>query len=395
MENITHSLIGATLAEVALPKDATPRQRTLFFVTGVVAANLPDADLLYTRITPPPLGYLLHHRGHTHTIAGVVLFAAVIGLITLLPSLRALVRSSEPRYGVLVLAALVSHLVADSWNSYGVHALWPLSGRWYYGDAVFIAEPWLWALLGVSVAMNTRSDRWRAIIAGVLVVIPIGAAFVGLVSMPALVPIAIAVAVLHRVMRRQAPAARAWLSLIAVVLFVGASYTLRNGIRQISIAGNRVDGENRRVVDVILNPEPGNPLCWNALSVEESGDSIYLRQGAISVGTSVLHFQPCGRGRRNTFSAVAVQPLATLRTAMRSDCRVRAWLQFGRAPYVRDDWIADARFGGTGRGNFTAMEVADLASARNCPSHLTNWDLPRADVLLHPPRPPSPLPDSR
>ena len=391
MENVTHSLLGATLAEIALPKDATPRQRTLFFITGIVAANLPDADLLYTRITPPPLGYLLHHRGHTHTIAGVVIFAALIGLVTLLPSLRALVKESEPRFGLLVFAALGSHLLADAWNSYGIRPFWPLDNRWYYGDAVFIAEPWLWGLLGVSVTMNTRSRRGRAILASALIIIPLAAAFIGLVPMLGLIPIAIVVAALNRMMAGQQPAARAWLSLIALMLFVGGSYTIRNGVRRTAIATNRMS-EPRRVVDMVLNPQPANPLCWNALSVETSGDSMYTRQATIGVGMSLLQFRPCGRARANEWTPGEAQRLDTLRALMRTDCRVRAWLQFGRVPYVRDGWIADARFGGVGRGNFTAMRVADDGSGRNCPPHLTDWDLPRADVLLHPP---PPLPDPR
>jgi inner membrane protein len=383
VENITHSLLGAALAEVALPKDATPRQRTLFYASGIIAANLPDADLLYTRITPPPLGYLLHHRGHTHTIAGVVVLAAVIGLVTLLPGLRSLVKSNEPRHGLLVIAALASHLIADSWNSYGVHALWPLTGRWYYGDAVFIAEPWLWALLGVSVAMNTRRRAGRVMIAGALIAIPIGAAFVGLVSVVVLVPIALAIAMLIPLMRPRAPATRASLSLAAVVLFVVASYALRDSARASAVAPD--DGVGHRAIDLIASPRPGNPLCWNILALDESGDSLYIRHGTIAVGLSMLPINPCGGGQRRTFDPGGVQRLADLRTIMREDCRVRAWLQFGRAPSMRDGWIADARFGGQGRGNFSAMQVADVRSARDCPPHLTNWDLPRADVLLHPP----------
>jgi inner membrane protein len=390
MENITHSLLGATLAEVALPKGATRRQRTLFYVTGIVAANLPDADLLYTRITPPPLGYLLHHRGHTHTIGGIVILAAAIGLVTLLPNLRALVRSAEPRYGLLVVAALASHLLADSWNSYGVHPFWPFSGRWYYGDAVFIAEPWLWALLGISVAMNTRSRGGRVVIAGALIAIPIGAAFVGLLSMVALVPIALVAAALGLAMRASTPAARAWRSLGAVVVFVGCSYALRQTVRQRAIeTARRLD--QRRVRDVILNPAPGNPLCWNSLMIEEANDSLFIRHGTIGVGSSWLPFQPCGSDRDDRRTSSEGQSLGELRALMHGDCPVRAWLQFGRAPYIRGGWIADARFGTTGRGNFTAMQVADGASASNCPAHLTDWDLPRADVLLDDP-PPSPTP---
>src|SRR3954469_15804486 len=114
MENLTHSLIGATLAEIALPKSATKTQRTLFYVSGILAANLPDADLLYTSITPAPLGYLLHHRGHTHTIAGLVALAALIGLVCALPAIRRHVAPIAPRFWILVAAALASHLIADA-----------------------------------------------------------------------------------------------------------------------------------------------------------------------------------------------------------------------------------------------------------------------------------------
>jgi inner membrane protein len=38
----------------------------------VAGSNLPDLDALYTGITGGKLGYLLHHRGHTHTLVGAV-----------------------------------------------------------------------------------------------------------------------------------------------------------------------------------------------------------------------------------------------------------------------------------------------------------------------------------
>ena len=94
MENLTHSLIGATLAELFVPRSASPAKRGLFFTVGVVAANLPDADLVYARITAPPLGYLLHHRGHTHTLIGAAMLGgadevAVEDVANAAPSARA------------------------------------------------------------------------------------------------------------------------------------------------------------------------------------------------------------------------------------------------------------------------------------------------------------------
>jgi hypothetical protein len=46
-----------------------------------------------------------------------------------------------------------------------------------------------------------------------------------------------------------------------------------------------------------------------------------------------------------------------------------------------NDAIVDYRFGGEGRGNFTSMTLLDPALAKVCPPHLTNWEMPRADLL--------------
>ena len=159
MDNLTHSLVGAALAELTLPADAPRAARRTFFITGVVAANLPDADLFYTRITAAPLGSLLHHRGHTHTIAGIVLLGVAMAAVCALPAIRATVGTWRNRLWLLIALGLASHLVLDFWNSYGVHPFWPITSRWFYGDAVYILEPWLWALLGAAATMNTRS-RW-------------------------------------------------------------------------------------------------------------------------------------------------------------------------------------------------------------------------------------------
>ncbi len=61
---------------------------------------------------------------------------------------------------------------------------------------------------------------------------------------------------------------------------------------------------------------------------------------------------------------------------------MRAWLQFGRAPFIRDGTIADLRFESGARGNFTAMAVP--REDRGCPPAMTSWAMPRADVMSSP-----------
>ena len=90
MDNVTHAFIGAAMAECAVPQGASSRTRTILITAGVIAANAPDIDLLYTRITEAPLGYLLHHRGHSHTLPGLaVLGVAIWSGLKVLPHAKA------------------------------------------------------------------------------------------------------------------------------------------------------------------------------------------------------------------------------------------------------------------------------------------------------------------
>jgi inner membrane protein len=47
-----------------------------------------------------------------------------------------------------------SHPALDTLNTYGVRWLMPFSGRWFYGDTLFIVDPWVWLALGLGVALS-------------------------------------------------------------------------------------------------------------------------------------------------------------------------------------------------------------------------------------------------
>ena len=69
----------------------------------------------------------------------------------------------------LSVLALYSHLLLDFLNNYGVRVLAPLDWRWFYGDALFILDPWLWLTLGIGVwvARRTRAPQPARIALGV------------------------------------------------------------------------------------------------------------------------------------------------------------------------------------------------------------------------------------
>src|SRR5437773_6896678 len=154
MDNVTHSLAGLLLAESAVRLRArltrmepSPRFRAVAAISSMIAANLPDTDLLYSGFGGDRLRYLLHHRGHTHTVLMVIIGAALVYGAVMLVWRRA--RDAPTRQDArwllgLLLASTLSHLALDWTNSYGIHPFWPVDDRWRYGDAMFIVEPWLW-----------------------------------------------------------------------------------------------------------------------------------------------------------------------------------------------------------------------------------------------------------
>jgi len=62
---------------------------------------------------------------------------------------------------LLSFVAITSHPVLDSLNSYGVRWLMPFSGEWFYGDTLFIIDPWVWLALGLGLYVTVRRQKSR------------------------------------------------------------------------------------------------------------------------------------------------------------------------------------------------------------------------------------------
>ncbi len=159
MDNLCHTLVGWALAEAGLKK-----RTALGTAALLVAANVPDVDgLAYFRGT---LGALCFRRGPTHGIVATAVWPFLLAGLFIGWD-RAVRLRREPglepaRPGALLLLAAVgvlSHPLLDLLNTYGVRLLSPFSDRWFYGDALFIVDPWMWLLLGGGVALSRRAAR--------------------------------------------------------------------------------------------------------------------------------------------------------------------------------------------------------------------------------------------
>lgn len=152
MDNICHTLVGAALAESGLK-----RRTRGAMVTLLIGANLPDVDAV-AMFSGSGLGF---RRGLTHGILALVVLPLLLTALVLL-WYRFLPRGGpapRPR-ALLGLAALAvfTHPFLDWLNTYGMRWLMPLSGRWFYGDAVFIVDPWLLLVLAGGVLLARH--RW-------------------------------------------------------------------------------------------------------------------------------------------------------------------------------------------------------------------------------------------
>ena len=164
MEPVTHVLTGACLARAGFNRRAAYATLAM-----AVAAEFPDIDSLWA--LRGPVEALRHHRGITHTFLGVPFEAAFVVLVIYgvhrwrivrharrpksvpvddhVPVERPLT-AAPVRWGLLycfALIALLSHLLLDYTNNYGLRPFYPFNPHWYAASIVFIFDPLIFVLL--------------------------------------------------------------------------------------------------------------------------------------------------------------------------------------------------------------------------------------------------------
>ena len=157
MDNLCHTLAGAAIGEAGL------KGRTRFGNPAlIIAANLPDVDVLVFLTGTPPVAF---RRGWTHgVLAQALLPLALAAILLAWDRWRPRRDTAGPpaRAGMLIAIGYIgvlSHVLLDYLNNYGVRLLMPFSSRWFYGDTLFIVDIWLWLILGAGVYWSRRRQR--------------------------------------------------------------------------------------------------------------------------------------------------------------------------------------------------------------------------------------------
>jgi inner membrane protein len=163
MDNLCHSLVGMALSRAGLN-----RRTALATSTLVIANNLPDVDVAVFATSTLAMSF---RRGWTHgVLAQLTLPLALTGAMLLYDRYRTRPTGQQAngrtgqvvRPGQLLLLSYLGvflHVFMDFTNSYGVRLLMPFSERWFYGDALYIVDPWLYLTLGLGWWLAKRQPR--------------------------------------------------------------------------------------------------------------------------------------------------------------------------------------------------------------------------------------------
>lgn len=286
MDGLTHSLVGLASAKAGLE-----RLSPYSTAACILSANAPDIDVV-SLFFGGRWTLLQHHRGITHSIIGTL----VLGL--LIPSVlygfeRTMVKwcKRRPRiqYRGLVLASLIAaatHPLMDWTNNYGVRPLLPWDGRWFYGDLVFIVDPYLLLVLGGAAFLLTSNGRWRItswslLAVGVTIIMlrvaPRSAGSGGLAVARTIWIAGVLALVLARSLGLQKCLGKslAFGALAFVVLYWGAlAWAHYAAYHNAVIAANRLAAQRgERFIRVAAMPTVANPLQW--LCVAETDRAMY------------------------------------------------------------------------------------------------------------------------
>lgn len=311
MDNLCHTLVGAAIGQAGLA-----RRTTLGLSTLVIASNLPDIDVAVFATDALAVSV---RRGWTHgVLAAALLPIALTGAMLAYDRAVVRTRANAPPPAVareLLLLSYVGvclHVGMDFMNSYGVRLLMPFTGRWFYGDALFIVDPWLYLTLGLGWWLSRRRGQ--------------------------------------RGHARAAQPARLGIGLAAgyVLLMLASNVVARGTVRDGLVRAGRPAETRFMVTPVALNP--------------------FSREVVVDVGDRYekgnLWFEPMPHFRPAGFGMAKGMDDPDARVALQS-ARARAFLRWSRFPFVQVDrntsppavWLNDYRYANAGPYGWSATRL--------------------------------------
>ena len=326
MDNVTHSLVGAALAETGL-KRWTPLATT----TLILGANFPDLDIVFGF---NKLAYLEHHRGFTHAIAVIPLLSLLLAGLVYAGSRWWQWRHPTHQVAkfwplvVLSLISMCTHPLLDFTNSYGWRPFLPWNHEWYYGDIDFVVDPWLWASLGGALMLVTATTRTRLLSWGALFVVlalPVlffPGTFWG-IKIAWLVIVAAVFSLRSSLKLNQATTQRLMRGMIVAVLlyFAALIWLQKTAVATLQFAAPTIIQTGEQLAKTDALPIPANPLLWRTVISTDKAFYFSDRPLFSSALPAVRRYE------RMSGEAAAI-------TAALREPELQAFLRFARFPSI-------------------------------------------------------------
>jgi inner membrane protein len=291
---------------MALSRAGLNKRTALATSTLVIANNLPDIDVGVFFTNTLAMSF---RRGWTHgVLAQATLPIALTGAMLVYDRYR---KKTSPDDRVVASQILLFsyigvllHVFMDWCNSYGVRLLMPFSQQWFYGDALYIVDPWLYIMLGGAWWLGKKRPR----------VARIGVS----------------------------------LAAIYVLAMIGSNLMAR---REVAAGLERAGQPGARfmVTPVVVNP-------FRREVVVDVGDR--YEKGNLWFDP-LPHFRPAGFGIEKLLDEPDFQP--ALQTPL-----ARAFLRWSRFPFVDARgidggiWINDYRYANVGAYGWSAVRLPDV-----------------------------------
>jgi inner membrane protein len=165
VDTLTHALSGALLARATAPapnENVIPLRRRI--ALGALAAAFPDIDVVALAMSS--LTYLYHHRGVTHSLLMLALWAVLLAWLC-----TRVWRNGENEgpgwraYAGIIAWGIAAHIAGDWITSYGTMVFAPLSNWRAALSITFIIDLWFSGIIiaGLLASWAWRKSRWPAV----------------------------------------------------------------------------------------------------------------------------------------------------------------------------------------------------------------------------------------
>lgn len=157
LDTLTHALSGALMARAVVPARPAHTTRADCVALGFLAAAFPDADVVLSYFSP--LAYLHYHRGVTHSVLLLPLWAPLLAWIWSRLRRR---REAFRSYLLAATLGLAMHILGDLITSFGTIVFAPVSDRRVAWNTTFIIDLWLSGIVVAGLVASLLFRRSRA-----------------------------------------------------------------------------------------------------------------------------------------------------------------------------------------------------------------------------------------